>query len=134
MTTKVGGGVAFLAALILTIAPGLAQEGHPMAGSWIGDWGTTATERTRVVIVMTWSGKALVGTINPGARAIPFRVATVNPSDWSLHIEADGKDAQGRPVTYVIDGKLRNLGSYNRDISGTWQVGATKGNFRIHRQ
>jgi hypothetical protein len=120
--------------LILTITPGVAQEGHPMAGSWVGDWGPSPAQRTRVVIEMTWSGKALVGTINPGARAIPFRVATVNPSDWSLHIEADGKDAQGRTVAYVIDGKLQNLGSYNRDITGTWLVGATKGDFRIYRQ
>lgn len=105
-----------------------------MAGSWIGDWGTSPTQRNRVVIEMKWSGNTLAGTINPGARAIPFRVATVDPGDWSLHIEADTKNVQGRPVTYVIDGKLDNLGSYNRDISGTWTVGSTKGNFRIYRQ
>jgi len=112
----------------------IGQEGHPLNGSWIGDWGTSATQRNRVVIEMKWTGKELAGSINPGPNRIPFKVATINPNDWSLHIEADGKDAQGRAVTYVIDGKVDNLGSYNRDISGTWNVGSTKGNFKIFRQ
>src|SRR5688572_30014430 len=106
------------------VAPIVAQEGHPMAGTWIGDWGPSRSQRNRVVIEMKWTGKELAGTINPGPKAIPFRVATVNPAEWSLHIEADTKDAQGRPVTYVIDGKLDQLGSYNRGISGTWTVGS----------
>ena len=119
---------------MIMMASAFAQEGHPMAGSWVGDWGRSPTQRNRVVIEMKWSGKELVGNINPGPRAIPFRVATVDPNDWSLHIEADAKDPQGRTVTYVIDGKLDNLGSYNRDISGTWNVGTSKGDFRIYRQ
>jgi hypothetical protein len=134
MKGKTAGVVTFVAALTMATASGAAQEGHPIAGSWIGDWGPSPTQRNRVVIEMKWSGKELVGTINPGSRAIPFRVATVDPSDWSLHIEAEGKDGQGRPVKYVIDGKIDNLGSYNRDISGTWNFGSTKGDFRMYRQ
>ena len=112
----------------------LGQEGHPLTGSWIGDWGTNATQRNRVVIEMKWTGKELAGSINPGANGIPFKVATVNPSDWSLHIEAEGKDPQGRAVMYVIDGKISDIGTYNRDVSGTWNVGSTKGDFKIFRQ
>jgi len=58
----------------------------------------------------------------------------VNPVDWSVHIEADGKDAQGRPAAYVIDGKIDDLGTYNRSIIGTWNVGGVKGDFSITRQ
>ena len=114
--------------------PALAQEGHPMAGSWVGDWGPTPSQRNRVVVVLDWTGSALVGTINPGPNAIPVKVARVNPSDWSLHMEADAKDAQGRAVTYVIDGKIDDLGTYNRTIAGTWRVGGAEGNFSITRQ
>jgi len=112
----------------------VAQEGHPMSGSWIGDYGPTKDQRTRVVVVMEWTGKELVGTINPGPNGIPFKVAKVDPNDWSLHIEADGKDAQGRAVSYVIDGTIDDLGTYNRSIAGTWNVGSVKGDFSITRQ
>ena len=133
MKTTTAGVVCLLVALTLP-APATSQEGHPMAGTWIGTWGPSQTVRHRVVIEMTWTGKTLAGRINPGPKAIAFRVGTVEPADWILHIEADTQDAQGRPVTYVIDGTLDNLGSYNRGISGTWNVGATKGTFQIFRQ
>jgi len=122
-------GVSFMLVL-----PAIAQEGHPMSGSWVGDWGPTKDQRTRVVVAMEWTGKELTATINPGPNAIRAKIARVNPNDWSLHIEADGKDAQGRPVPYVIDGKIDDLGTYNRSIIGTWNAGTTKGDFSITRQ
>ena len=118
----------------ILVVPALAQEGHPMSGSWVGDWGPTKDQRTRVVVAIEWTGKELTATINPGPNAIKAKVARVNPIDWSLHIEADAKDAQGRPATYVIDGKIDDLGTYNRSIIGTWNVGAVKGDFSITRQ
>ena len=114
-------------------APLAAQEGHPMTGTWVGEWGPTPAQQTRVVIVMKWTGKELAGTINPGPKAVSFRTATVNPDDWSVHIEADAADAQGRKVTYVIDGKLDQLGSYNRGIAGTWTVGTARNRFTVNR-
>jgi hypothetical protein len=106
-----------------------AQEGHPMTGSWVGNWGLTATERHRVVIVIEWTGSELVGVINPGPDAIPIRRATADPNDWSLHIEADGTDGP-----WVIDGTIDDLLAYNRTIAGTWRVGAREGTFSITRQ
>ena len=105
-----------------------------MAGSWVGDWGPTPTQRNRVVVVMEWTGQELVGSINPGPNAIPLKIATVDTSDWSLHIEADAEDAEGRPITYIIDGTIDDLGTYNRSIAGTWNFGATTGDFSITRQ
>ena len=119
---------------VMLVLPALAQEGHPMTGSWVGDWGPSKDQRTRVVVAMEWTGKELKATINPGPNAIAAKVATVNPTDWSLHLEADGKDAAGRPAKYVIDGKIDDLGTYNRSIAGTWMVGTTKGDFSITRQ
>ena len=51
-----------------------------------------------------------------------------------MHIEAE-RPAKGATaaVRYVIDGKLVNLGSYNRTLSGTWAEGATKGDFKLTR-
>ena len=40
---------------------------------------------------------------------------------------------QNVPARGVIDGKLANLGSYNRTLSGTWSDGATNGDFKLTR-
>lgn len=125
--------ILIVACLALAAAGSLAQEGHPLTGSWHGDWGASATPRTPVFIFMKWDSKNITGSINPGAKAAPFKVATLDPSNWTVHFEADGKDAAGAPVHIVIDGKLENIGSYHRTISGTWMQGTTKGDFKITR-
>lgn len=111
-----------------------AQEGHPMSGVWVGDWTLQGAQPQRVVVVLDWLGTELAGTINPGPKAIPIKVATVDHTDWSLHLEADAPSGQGQAVKYVIDGKLDDLGTYNRSLAGSWNVGAEQGTFSITRQ
>ena len=127
---------AVLACVVVGMLAGsalVAQEGHPLTGSWHGDYGTSPTQRTQMVFLMHWDTKNVVGNINPGASAIPLRVATLDPSKWLVHFEADMKDAAGKPVPTVFDGKLDNVGSYNRTITGTWSQGAQKGDFKLTR-
>jgi hypothetical protein len=124
--------ICVIACATLTI--GLAaQEGHPLTGTWSGDWGATADTRTRITLVMTWDGKAIAGTINPGPEAITLGRVTVDYAKWAVHIEADGKDSSGKPVRVLADGKIDALGSWHRTLSGTWtQAGAT-GTFKLAR-
>jgi hypothetical protein len=133
MIRVAGWRLAVLAGMALGAVGSFAQEGHPLTGSWHGDWGASPTQRTPVFIFMKWDSKNITGSINPGAKAAPFKVATLDPSNWAVHFEADGKDASGSPVHIVIDGKLDNIGSYHRSISGTWMQGTTKGDFKITR-
>ena len=49
--------------------------------------------------------------------------------DWFVHLEADSKG-----VHYAIDGKIENLGLYNRSLVGTWTQGNQKGDFKLTRQ
>ena len=112
--------------------PLLAQEGHPLTGTWHGDWGSGA-QRNRVVMFLKWDSKNIVGTINPGPNAMQLKTATLDASTWGVHFEADGKDKGGAPVHVVIDGKLDNIGSYNRTITGTWTQGSTKGDLKMAR-
>lgn len=118
--------------LCAVMLPAAAQEGHPLTGSWHGEWHTSA-EKHPLLFYMKWNSKAVEGTINPGPNAIPLKVATLDPANWTVHFEADGKDQAGNPVHIVIDGKLDNIGSYNRTIAGTWTQGATKGDFKLTR-
>ena len=129
---------AFIFVVALCIAslavPAVAQEGHPLKGSWIGTWGPSQNHGDDVLVVLKWDGKALTGTINPGTDDIPLKVATLNPTGWLVHLEGDGKDKAGKVISYVIDGKIENLGLPHRAIVGTWKAGTESGPFRISRQ
>jgi len=82
---------------------------------------------------MKWDTKNVAGTINPGPKSIPLKVANLDADKWMVHFEADTKDQSGAPVHIVADGKLDNIGSYNRTITGTWTQGTAKGDFKITR-
>jgi hypothetical protein len=127
--------LAALAACMIAAAPALAQEGHPLKGSWLGTWAGNKIHGNDVLLVMTWDGKSITGTINPGTDNMAIKNASLNPEGWLVHLEADAKDKSGQPLTYVIDGKIENLPLFNRVITGTWKDnhGGT-GVFRIGRQ
>ena len=124
--------VLILACLAIT-ATASAQFGHPLKGSWSGDWGPNANSRTRVLVDIGWDGKALSIVVNPGPDAVTLPKTTVDFNTWAVRFEGDGKDKAGTTVHYVIDGKLENLGAYQRFISGTWTQGSAKGDFKITR-
>lgn len=109
-----------------------AQFGHPLKGSWSGDWGTGAN-RQHVVLNLNWDGKAISGVINPGPNAVTLTTATLDPATWTVHFVGDGKDKNGATVHYVIDGKVENLGAFQRFITGTWTQGSEKGAFKVTR-
>jgi hypothetical protein len=121
--------------LLLLAASAVAQEGHPLVGTWYGDWGPSPQQRHDVTVVMTWDGKKIGGTIDPGPDEIPFKSATLDSSAWTVHIEAE-RPGNGKTAALqcVIDGKLANLGSYNRTLTGTWTQGTTKGEFKLTRE
>ena len=110
-----------------------AQYGHPLKGSWSGDWGVNETDRNRLLLQFDWDGETITGTINPGRNAVPIDEVSLDPSTWTLHFEAEGRDSTGNTVEYVIDGELDNIGSYYRVISGSWTQGGARGDFTITR-
>ena len=133
MRAKVFLLVCLMAWLAVAVSA-VAQEGHPLKGTWLGDWGPNRNDRNQVTIVMDWDGKQITGQINPGANAISLKNATLEPKGWMVHFEADTKNAAGQAVHYVVDGKIENLGLYNRSIAGSWSHDNVKGDFRIQRQ
>ena len=106
----------------------LAQEGHPLTGSWHGEWGPAGAKKA-VVLFLRWENRAITGTINPGRDGLPIKNASLDADKWMVRLESATKD--GQPI--VAEGKLENVGSYNRTITGTWTQGSTKGEWKLTR-
>ena len=127
--------VSFIACLGLA-ASAFAQFGHPLSGTWSGDWGP---KHDRLLVHMDWDGKQITGTINPGPNAIPLKTVTVvpgteaQPGIWTIKMDAEGKDSTGKAVTVNVDAKLQNIGSQNRVLTGTWTQSGVKGDFKLTR-
>lgn len=109
-----------------------AQEGHPLTGTWSGDWGPGAAQRTHVTMVMSWDGKTITGTINPGPDAVTVSAIALDVTNWTIRFDADAKSASG-PVKISAEGRLDDLASAHRTITGTWRQGTTKGDFKLTR-
>ena len=123
---------ACLAAYVGWAAMGFAQQGHPLTGTWNGDWGPTSTDRTQLTIVMSWDGKAVTSVINPGPDSTNAAVF-LDASNWMVRIDGDIKDKSGKAVHVSAEGKLEDVGGYHRTITGTWRQGTAAGTFKLVR-
>jgi hypothetical protein len=120
-------GWLVFAACLLIGGGAFAQEGHPLTGTWVGDWSPAASGRRHVTVALEWDGRNVSGTINPGPDAATVRNAVLNPRTWSVRIDAAGKQS------ITVDGKLANIGSANRTLTGTWTEGPDKGAITLAR-
>jgi len=116
------------------LASGGAQEGHPLKGSWLGEWSGNTDNGDNILLILDWDGKAITGMINPGTDNIPLTRASLDPNGWAVKLEAEGKDKDGSAVRYVIEGKIENLELPNRSINGTWSSNKGRGAFMASRQ
>jgi hypothetical protein len=109
-----------------------AQEGHPLVGSWHGDRGTNAKNRTDITLVVDYDGQKITGVVNPGFEGMELQNATLVPKGWLFHFEIDSKEA-GKVVRCIVDGKIDRLGSDQRTLTGTWVCGGVKQDFKLVR-
>jgi hypothetical protein len=126
---------AFIAALhvVVAVARVIGQEGHPLSGTWAGEWGPTNTQRNHLTLVMNWDGKNITGVINPGPDSIPIGSVYLDVTKWTVRIEADAKNQSGAAAHITAEGRLEDISSYHRTITGTWRQGSTSGDFKLTR-
>lgn len=123
----------FIALMLLCVmAPLNAQEGHPLAGTWQGEWGNGQF----LTLILTWDGKAISGMANPGPAMTELASGTVvlNSSNWTVTINTDLKDDNGNTLHFSASGKLDNIGSPLRVLNGEWTSGKDKGVLTLSRQ
>jgi hypothetical protein len=111
----------------------LQRAADPLTGTWTGDWGPSPGDRNTVSVNLKLDGKALTGvvhSINYQRSDVSLQKSTFDAATGAVHMEAEAPNPRGgAPVHYIIDGKLAN-GS----ISGSWNHGTTKGDFKITRK
>src|SRR5262245_5771855 len=133
--------IFFVALMALAIpASARAQEGHPLVGTWYGDYEANKQKRD-LTIILKWDGKIASGTMNPGPNAVPIKSATLDITPGKP--AAEGRDStEGTPpifkVTFEADGRvfegtILNPVAGNRQITGTWSRGAERGTFHMRR-
>lgn len=113
------------------VAHAPAQEGHPLVGTWRGEWGPNAKQRHDVTFVLEYDGKNVTGIINPGFESMKLQKVTLDPATWSVRFETETKDASGKLVPVVIDAKFDDITNRYRSLVGTWTQGGVKGDFKI---
>jgi hypothetical protein len=141
MRSNVVRALLLVAAVVAFAAVGRAQEGHPLTGTWYGDYGTGA-QRKDLTFIMKWDGSKSTGIMNPGPGAQPITSVVLDvipgkPGGRSLN----NPDAEAAipPVFNVkivvgdltLDGKMLNPVGGNRSIVGTYTKGTEKGPFTI---
>ena len=131
-----------LIAILLSVvgAVASAQEGHPLDGTWYGEY-SAGTQKTDVTVIMKWDGKAVSGLINPGPKSSPLTSAELTITPGKPAPEGQ-QSTQGIPpifhVRFVVNGMtfvgdIENPVAGNRRIVGTWTRGNEKGTFQLRR-
>ena len=129
-----------VAAAVLVGVSARAQEGHPLAGTWYGDY-TTGKQPTDLTVIMKWDGKSVTGLINPGPNSKPLTSVAMDitpgkpagqgqqstegiPPVFKVRFEVDGM---------TFEGTLKNPVAGNRQLTGTWKRGTQTGTFQLRR-
>lgn len=121
-----------LAPWLIVYLPALAQHGHPLVGSWSGEWMPGADRQQRILLVLEYENDTLSGSVYFGTRRVPLASATLDPDSWTVRLEAAERSADGAAVEYRIEGQIENLGSTtDRAIDGSLTRNGERGSFRV---
>jgi hypothetical protein len=138
--------IAAIVAVIAMVVPAFAQYGYPLKGTFSGDWWIQKGKENHLLLEFNYEGdKDLVtGTYSPGPDGVALQKLTVTPPNpaavteglkpWIVRFEVDTKDEAGKPVHMVFDGKLENIGAFNKHFGGTLTVNGQKGEFKMIMQ
>ena len=129
-----------VAAAVLIAVRASAQEGHPLAGTWYGDY-TTGKQATDITVIMKWDGKSVTGLINPGPNSKPLTSVVMDITPGKPAPQGEQSTSGIPPVFKVrfevdgmaFEGTIKNPVAGNRQLIGTWKRGNQSGTFHIRR-
>ena len=140
--TRVRALLFFAVAACLAVAEreGRAQEGHPLVGTWYGEY-VAGNQKSDLTVIMNWDGRSVTGLINPGPNASPLKSAALDITPGKPAPQGQNSTTGTPPVFNVrfeVDGMafagtIQNPVAGNRRITGTWTRGGEKGTFQMRR-
>src|SRR3954464_13579655 len=80
MQSRMKSLVGALACVAIAI-PAFAQYGHPLKGSWSGDWWLVKGKENHILLDFEWEGQAVSGILNPGPDQSPMQKLSLTPPD-----------------------------------------------------
>ena len=83
---------------------------------------------------MDWDGTQLTGVVNPGFESMALQNAKLNLQGLDAALRMDSKDASGKIVRCLVDGKIDKLGSDQRTLTGTWNLRDRETDFQTHER
>jgi hypothetical protein len=122
--------IGWCALMLTSTLPLQAQEGHPLVGTWQGEWGND----NFLTLIMQWDGKAISGTTNPGPTATDIGTVVLDSTTWTVTVTTDLKDDAGNTTHFTLTGKLDNIGSPVRSVQANWKTDSESGTFTLARQ
>ena len=114
-------------------SPSVAQEGHPLAGSWLGSL-SGSEHFGSVVLRLEWDGRQVTGVLNPGPRSTPIRDAELDSEHWRVQFRVDSSVESGETMTYTVQAQLEDILMPDRRLVGTWSSGSGSGTLQLRRQ
>ena len=131
--------IAVAAALFIT-GRATAQEGHPLEGTWYGDY-TAGKQATDLTVIMKWDGKSITGLINPGPNSKPLTSVVMDITPGKPAAQGRGSTTGTPPVFkarfevdgMTFEGTIKNPVAGNRQLTGTWKRGTQTGTFQLRR-
>jgi hypothetical protein len=120
------------AVLVLAGQAALAQHGHPLQGSWSGNW-TSGSQQGRLLVLLDFgTDQVISGNIIEGSVRTPIKEASLDPDTWTVTLKGDQKAQDGTLTPIEIQGTIENLGSISeRAIVGTWHKGTASGDVHL---
>jgi hypothetical protein len=120
--------VIFALLLLSACASKPAVSGGPPSGTWSGDYGPDADRRDPVKLDLRWEATTLRGTVHAGPRELEVSKASFTPDTGAITLEFEAQ-ANGRPVHYVIEGKVDG-----NKMAGTWSHDGQQGDFKMTKE
>ena len=107
----------------------LAQEGHPLKGTWRGTI-TTGSNTRPLVIIMDYNNDEITGMINPGRNSYNYTSAELDAPNWALQASATTREG----VDIRFQATLIDVGARNRYLEGSWSEEGSSYPFKIIRE
>lgn len=115
--------------LALALPAALAQEGHPLTGSWSGNRSVDGKNSRILLVVELARDQTLSGYVLEQGKRVPLESVQVDPATWAVNFALGASEGGPR---YTVQASFDDMGSAtSRKLLGSWSDGKASGDFSV---